>query len=146
MLRTVIFMLFLFAGTLKAADSLWIVVDTVNHPGLIITAFIEQPQWEDYYPSTGKSVVIEGKVYEIKGEKKRVLKGRTLSPPDSLGNKRVIDWQMQAHSERIEIVVIQDTMPLIKGPDGQFEDIRCRTWLSKDGKNILLKSDNPMKQ
>ena len=138
--------LLLFCSTVTAADSLWVVVDTVNNPGLIIEVFIEQPTWDTIRPPTGETIEIDGKVHEIRGEPIPVLKGKIKTQPDSLGNKQIIDWQMQFRPNRGMIVAITDTLPLLQGRDGKFEDISCRIWLSKDGKKLKLEPDNMVKQ
>ena len=146
MLKWICVFLLLICTSAKAADSLWVVVDTVNSPGLIIEAFIEQPTWDTIRPPTGKTVEIDGKVHEIKGEHIPVLTGKIKTQPDSIGNKNIIDWQMQFRPERGKIVAIVDTLPLLQSPDGKFKDISCRIWLSKDGKELRLEPDSLVKQ
>ena len=145
MLKWICVFLLLICTSAKAADSLWVVVDTVNNPGLIIEVFIEQPVWDTIRPPTGETVEIDGKVHELRGSSIPVLKGKIKTQPDSLGNKQIIDWQMQFRPNRGIIAVTTDTLPLLQGPDGKFEDISCRLWLSEDGKKLKLEPDSSVK-
>ena len=62
MLKWICVFLLLICTSAKAADSLWVVVDTVNNPGLIIEVFIEQPVWDTIRPPTGETVETDNRL------------------------------------------------------------------------------------
>jgi len=138
MLKWIGIFLFLFCSTATAADSLWVVVDTVNNPGLAMQFFIEPPVWKTEKLPTGEYIEIEGKQYPIMGKEVQILTGRCIQT-DSLGVRHIINARIQGHPERMQIVLIVDELPYVKSVNGRYEDEKYRLWLDLKTNKIIRK-------